>query len=372
MAVNIVTGMTGTAHITSDDDRCFNAATFGKDEYVFDYGQKFSADIINNNLVRIHDGMCIIQGTQMGIELNDYEDVVIENGISGSIRADLIVMRYERNADTSIEKASLVVIKGESVDNDEQTPPVYPQPTSGNILDGGDLIVDMPLYYVTIESLTIGSVQQLFTVLDNAERRKIMGLENVDNTEDSAKEVKSATRLANTQAIGGSKKPVFFNAQGIPEAIEYLLGDACAKGVSTSIIASDTNLVTGGAVSSAIGTIASIDTQNWTPNFYRDSTTGIGVNMAAGVYYKIGKLVYIRGYVDLQESSPCYSIKGIPLAVKASVNLPINNLLSVFISKANSNVLNVGMANNAEIKNKGYNASDKATQWIIEGWYLTD
>ena len=50
MAVNIVTGMTGTAHITSDDDRCFNASIIGKGEYVFDYGKKFSVDIINNNL----------------------------------------------------------------------------------------------------------------------------------------------------------------------------------------------------------------------------------------------------------------------------------------------------------------------------------
>ena len=112
MAVNIVTGMTGVAHITSDDDRCFNASILGKGKYVFEYGKKFSPSIINNNLVRIHDGMCINQGTQMGIEQNEYADVIIENGVSGSKRNDLIVMRYERNADTSIEKASLVVIKG--------------------------------------------------------------------------------------------------------------------------------------------------------------------------------------------------------------------------------------------------------------------
>ena len=162
MAVNIVTGMTGTAHITSDDDRCFNAATFGKEKYVFDYGQKFSANIINNNLVRIHDGMCINQGTQMGIELNDYEDVTIENGVSGSNRNDLIVMRYERNADTSIEKASLVVIKGTA--GETATDPSY---TVGNILDGGELIDDMPLFRVKIESLTITAVEPLFEVIEN-------------------------------------------------------------------------------------------------------------------------------------------------------------------------------------------------------------
>ena len=157
MAVNIVTGMTGVAHITSDDDRCFNSSVFGKGKYVFDYGKKFSPNIINNNLVRIHDGMCINQGTQMGIELNEYEDVIIENGVSGSKRNDLIVMRYERNADTSIEKASLVVIKGTV--GATATDPSY---TSGNILDGGDLIDDMPLFRVKIESLTITAVDQLF------------------------------------------------------------------------------------------------------------------------------------------------------------------------------------------------------------------
>ena len=157
MAVNIVTGMTGVAHITSDDDRCFNASILGKGKYVFEYGKKFSPSIINNNLVRIHDGMCINQGTQMGIEQNDYEDVTIENGVSGSKRNDLIVMRYERNADTSIEKASLVVIKGTS--GETATDPSY---ISGNILDGGDLIDDMPLFRVKIESLTIMAVEKLF------------------------------------------------------------------------------------------------------------------------------------------------------------------------------------------------------------------
>lgn len=157
MAVNIVTGMTGVAHITSDDDRCFNASILGKGKYVFDYGKKFSPDIINNNLVRLHDGMCINQGTQMGIELNDYEDVIIENGVSGSKRNDLIVMRYERNADTSIEKASLVVIKGTA--GETATDPSY---ISGNILDGGELIDDMPLFRVKIESLTITAVEKLF------------------------------------------------------------------------------------------------------------------------------------------------------------------------------------------------------------------
>ena len=128
MAVNIVTGRTGTEHITSDDFRAMNASVFGTGKYVFDYGQKFAATIVTNNQIRIRDGMCMNQGTQMGVELTDYVDVAIENGISGLNRNDLIVMRYERNADTSIEKASLVAIKGTSGSVGED-----PEYNTGNI-----------------------------------------------------------------------------------------------------------------------------------------------------------------------------------------------------------------------------------------------
>lgn len=158
MAVNIVTGMTGRAHITSDDDRARNAWVAGSGKIVFQHGRCFDADIQNNNLIRIRDGVLMNQGTQIAIELNDYEDVVIENGISGTNRQDLIVMRYEKNADTSLETAKLVVIKGEQ--SDTPTDPPY---VSGNILDGGDLVDDFPLYRVKIESLTIARCEKLFT-----------------------------------------------------------------------------------------------------------------------------------------------------------------------------------------------------------------
>lgn len=159
MAVNIVTGMTGRAHITSDDDRMSNASVFGTDKHVFAFGQQFRAEVMNNNLVRIRDGYCINQGTMMAVELNDYEDVIIDNGISGLNRNDLIAMRYEKNADTSLESAKLVVIKG--VQSENAADPPY---QTGNILDGGDLVDDYPFYRVKIESLTITAVEPLFEV----------------------------------------------------------------------------------------------------------------------------------------------------------------------------------------------------------------
>ena len=154
MSVNIVTGYTGVAHVTSDDDRAKNSAIFGNSKFILDYGKKFAYEKLNNNQIRIKDGMAINQGTQMGIELNDFEDVVIDNGTSGKTRIDLIVLRYEKSLDSGKESASLQVIKGTEADSS----PSIPNYLSGNILDGGDLIDDMPLYSVTISSLTISEV----------------------------------------------------------------------------------------------------------------------------------------------------------------------------------------------------------------------
>ncbi len=164
MSVNIVTGYTGVAHVTSDDDRAKNSAIFGSSKFILDYGKKFAYEKLNNNQIRIKDGMAINQGTQMGIELNDFEDVVIENGTSGKTRIDLIVLRYEKNLDSGKESASLQVIKGTEADSS----PTIPNYLSGNILDGGDLIDDMPLYSVTISSLTISAVNAFsYTELTN-------------------------------------------------------------------------------------------------------------------------------------------------------------------------------------------------------------
>lgn len=157
MALNLVTGRTGTAHVTSDNARAFNSQVFGTGTYLIDYGAKFAPTIVDNNTVRIGDGMLIHQGTQMGIDIDSYEDVIIENGSSRYNRNDLIVMRYTKNRDTQIESISLVVMKG----TPSNTTPVDPTYTTTNILDGTGLSTDVPICRVRLSSLTITSVDNL-------------------------------------------------------------------------------------------------------------------------------------------------------------------------------------------------------------------
>lgn len=157
MALNLVTGRTGTAHVTSDNARAFNSQVFGTGTYLIDYGAKFAPTIVDNNTVRIGNGMLIHQGTQMGIDIDSYEDVIIENGLSGYNRNDIIVMRYTKNRNTQIESISLVVMKG----TPSNTTPVDPTYTTTNILDGTGLSTDVPICRVRLSSLTITSVDNL-------------------------------------------------------------------------------------------------------------------------------------------------------------------------------------------------------------------
>lgn len=157
MALNLVTGRTGTAHVTSDNARAFNSQVFGTGTYLIDYGAKFAPTIVDNNTVRIGNGMLIHQGTQMGIDIDSYEDVIIENGSSGYNRNDLIVMRYTKNRNTQIESISLVVMKG----TPSNKTPVDPTYTTTNILDGTGLSTDVPICRVRLSSLTITSVDNL-------------------------------------------------------------------------------------------------------------------------------------------------------------------------------------------------------------------
>ena len=170
MSVNIVTGYTGTPHITSDDDRERIASVFGKGKYVLPVGEQFDFQKMSNNLILIRDGMLINQGTQMGIELLDFEEITIDNGLVGTVRNDFIVMRYEKDETSTVESANIIVIKGTS--GDTAVDPTY---QTGNILDGGDLIDDFPLYRVKIEGVTIKAVEPLFEVID-------YDLESIKNT----------------------------------------------------------------------------------------------------------------------------------------------------------------------------------------------
>lgn len=161
VGMKLMTGHAGEPHITSADDGAVNTGLYSAAKYVLNFGQKFSYEIISNNLIRIKEGYALNQGRKMGIPVKDYEECTIDNGLQGVKRTDLIVIRYEKNMDTGIETSSIIVLKGTS--GDSYKDPAY---ITGNILEGA-AIDDMPLYRVSLNGLSIEKVEPLFEIQDN-------------------------------------------------------------------------------------------------------------------------------------------------------------------------------------------------------------
>lgn len=159
MSLEIVTGVSEREHVSSAQDGRRNAFTFGTGRYVFDSGGKFAYTLISNNLIKISDGDLMDQGRHICTEPNDYTELTIDNGISGNNRKDIIAMRYEKNADTGFETASLVVIKGISTAGTASDP----EHVEGNILNG-DLVDEFPLYRVNLSGISIVSIDVLFQI----------------------------------------------------------------------------------------------------------------------------------------------------------------------------------------------------------------
>ena len=147
--MNIVTGYTGTPHVTSNAQQGFNQGVLGTGNYVLDVGEKFDAALTDATTVTLSDGEGVMQGVHFRIEPGTTEAVAISPGTTGYNRIDLICARYTKDAATGIENVSLVVVEGAP----NASTPSEPSYNTGDILNG-ETPVDCPLWKVTLSGLT--------------------------------------------------------------------------------------------------------------------------------------------------------------------------------------------------------------------------
>ena len=161
MALHLVTGFRGAAHITAADQGAYNAGVIGPGEYVLQTGQQLAAQIISNNKIRILDGDLVIQGRHINLQKDTYEEVTITNGLQSMFRRDLIVVRYTKDPNTGVEDTEFAVIQGTSTEGAASDP----EYTQGDILSGKCLLHEMPLYRVCLSGLTVTDVIALYRVI---------------------------------------------------------------------------------------------------------------------------------------------------------------------------------------------------------------
>lgn len=157
MASNLlVTGKWGEVHVTSAQQRNFNSGVVGDGQYVMN---GLTATMSDSNTLHVDPGVACMNGADVEVPAGGV-DVTVTNGTQGMLRRDLICVRYTMDGPTQKEKAELVCVRGTPAASDPQDP----EYNDGSILDGS-LVVDMPLYRVPLDGISVGDPEPMFSVL---------------------------------------------------------------------------------------------------------------------------------------------------------------------------------------------------------------
>lgn len=159
--MEIVTGRTGVAHITSVQDRALNQGIIGKGVYILNTGQNLSAEIASNNEIHINDGALMYQGCEFAVAPSTYDIITVPNGSQGMMRKDLITIKYTYDGTTQTEKGEWGYVQGTPDPNN----PTVPLITSDGDLQTLDPEAEAAVFIVTLNGVNIISVEPLIDVI---------------------------------------------------------------------------------------------------------------------------------------------------------------------------------------------------------------
>ena len=159
----LITGYWGESHVTPENDRGINAAIFGTGRFVLPVGNRFAAEYIGNNTIRMYDGKLLNNGAAAGIPAGNYVDLLIPEAGQGMNRNDLIVFQYSKDKSTLIETGTFVVISGTETSGAAEDPALAHE----DLLSDAATFDQMALWRVPVSATVISAPVQLFTVSKN-------------------------------------------------------------------------------------------------------------------------------------------------------------------------------------------------------------
>lgn len=149
MAFEIVDGMTGTKHISSDDLAALNTATVGKADCVLEYGDDFALTMASANSATLGTGVGMVGGKRFWNQAAT--SLTIQSGTQGQKRNDLVVARYAKTS-AGIESITPVVIKG--------------TPSADAAADPEVTANDLKLWRIPLDGINAGAPVKLFDTVE--------------------------------------------------------------------------------------------------------------------------------------------------------------------------------------------------------------
>lgn len=188
----LITGYWGEPHVTPENDRCINAAAFGKGRFVLPIGERFRAEYMGNNIVRIHDGLLLDNGAAAGIPVGEYVDLQIANAGQGMNRNDLVVFRYSLDTSTLVERGTFLVVKGTETSGTASDPPL----TKNDLLAGGATSDNVALWRVRVSGAVISDPERVYDLNTPFNyKRQITSADNMDDIKEDGIYYFSSTSL---------------------------------------------------------------------------------------------------------------------------------------------------------------------------------
>ncbi|WP_443664583.1 RICIN domain-containing protein [Ellagibacter isourolithinifaciens] len=145
MAFEIVDGMTGTKHISSDDLAALNTATVGKADCVLEYGDDFKLTMASANSATLGTGVGMVGGKRFWNQAA--VSLTVQSGTQNQKRNDLVVARYAKTSE-GIESITPVVIKG--------------TPAADAAADPEVTANDLKLWRIPLDGINAGAPVKLF------------------------------------------------------------------------------------------------------------------------------------------------------------------------------------------------------------------
>ena len=158
MTCELITGCSGSAHVSSADDGSMFASVIGRGRFAVNQGGNLAASLEDSNTVLLQTGAGFMDGRYWRV--TEAEAVSIDSGEQGKNRIDLIGVRYAYDGGTGYETCSLEVVKGTAVTGT----PSDPTYTDGNIEDGAPEAF-FPLYRIKITGIVPAAPVKLFKTL---------------------------------------------------------------------------------------------------------------------------------------------------------------------------------------------------------------
>lgn len=161
--MEFITGVANKPHVTSMQHRAIYEMIIGKGSYILDKNELLEPELQSNNSLKIRSGMLAHHGGISEVKANTYDTVTIGNGSQGMKRVDLVVARYEKDPETSVETMEWKVIQG----TPSEDTPVVPPHIVGNMQDG-DLTDDCPAFQVHLNGIQVTEVKKLLPILEGS------------------------------------------------------------------------------------------------------------------------------------------------------------------------------------------------------------